>query len=168
MAKQFSAIVNNNEYLFPSGGVMVIDKNGAASIQFNGIILNTSSTIEELVALANAGSTEQVQVSVLRVNDSIQVSAIQMSFPVNNITVNDSAISNSNSVISYNGIKYYVSETQSAILSTANTSSSGGSISIPATAYASNSDAVAVLGVGVLYKSSSLSVEGSPQILITV
>lgn len=43
----------------------------------------------------------------------------------------------------------------------------GGSISIPATAYASNADAVAALGVGVLYKSTTL-INDSPIILITV
>lgn len=42
-----------------------------------------------------------------------------------------------------------------------------GSVSIPATAYASNADAVAALGVGVLYKSAT-SINGSPHILITV
>lgn len=44
---------------------------------------------------------------------------------------------------------------------------SGGSVSIPATAYASNADAVAALGVGVLYKSTTL-INDSPIILITV
>jgi hypothetical protein len=43
-----------------------------------------------------------------------------------------------------------------------------GGITIPATAYASNAEAVAALGVGKLYKSQSLSVNGSPYILITV
>jgi hypothetical protein len=42
------------------------------------------------------------------------------------------------------------------------------SVTIPDTAYASNADAVAALGVGKLYKSSTLSVNGSPHILITV
>jgi hypothetical protein len=43
----------------------------------------------------------------------------------------------------------------------------GGSITIPGP-YASNAEAVAALGVGRLYKSSTLSVNGSPYILITV
>lgn len=43
----------------------------------------------------------------------------------------------------------------------------GGSVSIPATAYATNAAAVAALGVGELYKSTTL-INGSPIILITV
>lgn len=45
--------------------------------------------------------------------------------------------------------------------------SGGGSVSIPATAYASNSEAVAALGIGVLYKSTTL-INDSPIILITI
>lgn len=167
MAKQFSAVVSGNEYLFPSGNVMMTDINGTALISFNGSPYNSSSTIEALVALANTGGTEQVQVSVLRVNDSLQVSAIQMSFPVSNITVNDSVLSNSNAVIVYNKVKYYVSETQASILSSANTGG-GGSVSIPATAYASNAEALADgLVAGDLYKSAVI-VNGSRQILIVI
>lgn len=47
----------------------------------------------------------------------------------------------------------------------------GGEVSIPATAYASNAEAVAALGVGVLYKSTTSigpDGNGSPIILITV
>ena len=43
----------------------------------------------------------------------------------------------------------------------------GGSVSIPATSYATNADAVIALGVGVLYKSTTL-INGSPIILLTV
>lgn len=42
-----------------------------------------------------------------------------------------------------------------------------GGVSIPATAYATNADAVLALGTGQLYKSTT-SIEGSPIILLTV
>jgi len=167
MAKQFSVIVSGNEYLFPSCSVMITELSSGSRINFYGSIFDTSSSISDLVALANDGGTEQIQLTVLRVNSSVQTNSIQMSFPVNNIIVNDSNLSGSNSVITFNGIKYYVSETQSAILSSANTSSGGGSVSIPDTSYDNNTDAVAALGVGVLYKSTTL-INDSPIILITV
>ncbi len=47
------------------------------------------------------------------------------------------------------------------------TSEGSGTVSIPATAYADNATALAALGAGKLYKSTT-SVEGSPIILITV
>lgn len=42
----------------------------------------------------------------------------------------------------------------------------GGTATLPVTSYASNADAVAALGVGKLYKSTTL-INGSPIILIT-
>lgn len=41
----------------------------------------------------------------------------------------------------------------------------GGSVSIPATAYASNADAVAALGVGVIYKTTTVLADGVQPIL---
>ncbi len=48
-----------------------------------------------------------------------------------------------------------------------NAGGGGGSVSIPSTAYATNAAAVAALGTGVLYKSTTL-INGSPIILITI
>jgi hypothetical protein len=49
----------------------------------------------------------------------------------------------------------------------ADSNSGGGSVTIPSTAYASNTDAVTALGTGKLYKSTTL-INGSPIILLTV
>lgn len=55
----------------------------------------------------------------------------------------------------------------STFLLPAITGGGGGSVTIPSTSYATNADAVAALGVGVLYKSTTL-INGSPIILLTV
>lgn len=45
----------------------------------------------------------------------------------------------------------------------------GGAVSIPATSYASNADAVAALGVGVLYKTTTVLADGvQPVLSVTV
>jgi hypothetical protein len=129
MAKQFAASVNGVEYLFPSGGVMLVASGDVSTIQFQGKAYPTASPIEDVVALANTGGTEQVQLTVLRVNDSVQTNAIQMSFPVNGFTVNDSTLSGSSAVVNFEGTRYYVVETQEEIETAANTG--GGSSGTP-------------------------------------
>lgn len=129
MAKQFSVTINGSEVVLSSDSVMMVSTGASATSIFlrnNGGVLYSTSPIGTLLALANTGGTEQVQVTTIRVNDSNQISTIQMAFPVSSITVSPSTVSGSNSVILYQGARYYVSETPAAILEAANAGGGGG------------------------------------------
>jgi hypothetical protein len=121
MAKQFTVQSTDGVgYLLPSSSVMMINNgNGTNVVYANGVLVSLT-VLSDLVDLANTGGTEQVSATTIRVNESIQTSPIPMSFPVNGFTVNESTLSGSNAVILYAGTRYYVSETQAALLEIAN------------------------------------------------
>jgi len=127
MAKQFEATIGGTSILFPSSQVRMFDNSGIASIDYGGVTNNAEETLEDLVALCNDGGTEQVQVSVLRVNQGVQTNPISMSFPASSLNIYPSSVSGSNAVIIFLGSKYYVSETPSEIETAANAGGGGGS-----------------------------------------
>lgn len=121
MAKQFLATINGNLLSFPSGEVRMVLVNGVAVIDFNGANYNSNATLGALIDLANSGGTEQVQATILRVDDGRQTHPVYMSFPASKIQIENSTLSGSNSVINYNGVMYYAVETKAALVSAANT-----------------------------------------------
>jgi len=127
-----------------------------------------SESVSDLVTDCNDGGTTQVQTTIFSIDESPLIGGgIEYSFPADNISIweyTDTSLG-VNSFIIFKGIKYYSDATEAALVSAANTG--GGSVTIPATSYADNATALAALGAGVLYKSTT-SVEGSPIILITV
>lgn len=109
---------------------------------------------------------QQIEATVLKIGTAPNMlNSIPMSFPTLDITIEEVISASINSCINYQGVKYYVSETQSSLIAEAN--AGGGSVTIPDTSYADNDTAVAALGTGVLYKSTTL-INGSPIILLTV
>lgn len=64
-------------------------------------------------------------------------------------------------------VVYDEGEDQLKYVKNGNKSNTAGGVTIPATSYDNNADALAALGVGKLYRSSTL-INGSPMILITV
>ncbi len=107
----------------------------------------------------------QIQATILKIGTApILETSQSWSFPTDEIAIESVINGDINSCILWGGIKYYAEETQSELVTAANV---GGDVTIPSTAYATNAEALAALGAGQLYKSTT-SIEGSPIILITV
>ncbi len=122
MAKIFEATIDGRVRTFPSAEVMIVESGDVSVIDYKGDTYPTEETIAALVALANTGGTEQVQLTVVGVADG----TLQMSFPASGIVVNESTLYHSNSVITYQGNNYYVTESQEQIIAAANAGGGGG------------------------------------------
>lgn len=117
MAKQIEIpSTDGATYLLPTSSIMMIDNQNGTNVVYAHGTLITLSSIADLVSAANEGGVEQLQVSTVRVNDSVQTRTIPMSFPINLFSVNNSTLSGSNAVIIYRGVMYYVLETMTSIL----------------------------------------------------
>jgi len=127
MAKQFQVVTGGNEISFPSSGVRIFETPTGSSIESNGATHPTSSTVTELVALANTSGTELIQATIVRVANGIQPEPLQMAFPCSAVKIYDSSLSGSSSVIIYQNANYYATETADDLVTAANEGGGGSS-----------------------------------------
>lgn len=151
---------------FSTEDIYIRENPDGGCIIFKGEVLHYCAA-----SVADTLGPDMLQATVVRVGDSQNVSSFQMGFPAGAIEEmqENSSVDGANAVIVFQGRKYYVSEELDDLVADANDDASpgdGGSVTIGGT-YDTNADALAALGAGKLYKSSTL-INGSPILLITI
>jgi hypothetical protein len=147
MAKQLQATVYQIEGMpqgtafemsFPTDSIIIKEGSSSLISEVNSEILFypnptnpifkqsflVSETYSALITSANTGGTSQVEATVLAINGNAPRDSA-WSFPASEISIWPFVSGNFNSFIIYKGIKYYVSETEDALVAAANSGSSG-------------------------------------------
>jgi len=124
MASQLQFLSNGTSFSLSSKNCMIVEFGAYSFVECNSKRYETEYSVSELVSISNVYGVSQVQVTVLAVNNAILPQSLQMSFPVSSIDIDSSTLNGCNSVIIYNGNKYYAEETEDAIVTASNVSGS--------------------------------------------